>query len=79
MDAPFPLEQLEVLTLGRSSVDLYPQQLNVALADVTSFEKSIGGSPTNVAVAAARLGRKSALINRVGGLPLRNCPSTCRG
>jgi 5-dehydro-2-deoxygluconokinase len=58
--------EIEVLTFGRSSVDLYPQQLNVALADVTTFQKSIGGSPTNVAVAAARLGRKSAVINRVG-------------
>ena len=66
MASLFPLDELEVLTLGRSSVDLYPQQLNVALADVTTFEKSIGGSPTNVAVAAARLGRKAAVINRVG-------------
>jgi 5-dehydro-2-deoxygluconokinase len=62
----FPLEELEVLTLGRSSVDLYPEQINVPLADVATFRKSLGGSPTNVAVAAARLGRKAALINRVG-------------
>ena len=64
--APFDLRDLEVLTLGRSSVDLYPEQHNVALADVSTFRKSIGGSPTNVAVAAARLGRRAALINRVG-------------
>jgi len=64
--APFELDELEVLTLGRSSVDLYPEQHNVPLADVSTFRKSIGGSPTNVAVAAARLGRKAALINRVG-------------
>ena len=64
--APFPLDELEVLTMGRSSVDLYPQQRNVPLADVVAFEKSIGGSPTNVAVAAARLGRRAAVINRVG-------------
>jgi 5-dehydro-2-deoxygluconokinase len=62
----FPLEELEVLTLGRSSVDLYPEQLGVPLADVQTFRKSLGGSPTNVAVAASRLGRKAALINRVG-------------
>ena len=63
---PFAIEDLEVLTLGRSSVDLYPEQVNVPLADVLSFRKSIGGSPTNVAVAAARLGRRAAVINRVG-------------
>ncbi len=66
INAPFDLSDLEVLTFGRSSVDLYPEQHNVALADVETFRKSIGGSPTNVAVAAARLGRRAALINRVG-------------
>ena len=63
---PFDLEDLEILTFGRSSGDMYPEQHNVALADVSTFRKSIGGSPTNVAVAAARLGRKAAVINRVG-------------
>lgn len=63
---PFVLGELEILTIGRSSVDLYPQQQNVPLADVHSFQKSIGGSPTNVAVAAARLGRRAAVINKVG-------------
>ena len=57
---------IEVLTFGRSSVDVYPEQLNVPLADVTTFHTSLGGSPTNVAVAAARLGRRSALVTRVG-------------
>ena len=66
MGPPFDLAELEVLTFGRSSVDLYPEQHNVPLADVQTFRKSIGGSPTNVAVAAARLGRRSAVINRVG-------------
>ncbi len=69
MTAPFDLSTLQVLTFGRSSVDLYPEQQNVALADVETFRKSIGGSPTNVAVAAARLGRRAALINRVGDDP----------
>jgi len=54
------------LTFGRSSVDLYPEQHNVPLADVETFRKSVGGSPTNVAIAAARLGRRAAVINRVG-------------
>jgi len=69
MTAPFDMHTLEILTFGRSSVDLYPEQHNVALADVDTFRKSIGGSPTNVAVAAARLGRRAALINRVGNDP----------
>ncbi len=66
MPPPFDLADLEVLTFGRSSVDLYPEQHGVPLADVETFRKSIGGSPTNVAVAAARLGRRAAVINRVG-------------
>jgi len=56
----------DVLTMGRVSVDLYPEQSGVALADVRTFAKSLGGSPTNVAVAAARLGRTAAVITRVG-------------
>ena len=43
----------DVLTMGRVSVDLYPEQSGVPLAGVKSFAKSLGGSPTNVAVAAA--------------------------
>ena len=57
---------LEVLTIGRISVDLYPQQSGVSLSGVQSFAKSIGGSPTNVAVACARLGRRAAVVTRVG-------------
>lgn len=56
----------DLLTMGRVSVDLYPEQSGVTLADVRTFAKSLGGSPTNVAVAAARLGRSSAVITRVG-------------
>ena len=44
------------VTMGRISVDLYPEQIGVTLEDVSTFAKSLGGSPTNVAVAAARLG-----------------------
>ena len=56
----------DVLTMGRVSVDLYPEQTGVPLAEVRTFAKSLGGSPTNVAVAAARLGRSAAVITRVG-------------
>jgi 5-dehydro-2-deoxygluconokinase len=57
---------LELLTIGRVSVDLYAEQLGVPFARVQSFAKSIGGSPTNVAVAAARLGRRAAVVTAVG-------------
>ena len=57
---------LEVITIGRVGVDLYPEQVAVPLAQVRSFAKSLGGSPTNVAVAAARLGHRSAVITKVG-------------
>jgi 5-dehydro-2-deoxygluconokinase len=57
---------LEVVTMGRVSVDLYPEQIGVSLAEVKTFAKSLGGSATNVAVAAARLGHPSAVITKVG-------------
>lgn len=59
----------EVLTLGRVGVDVYPEQVGVGLEDVTSFGKFLGGSPTNVAVAAARHGRTTAVITRTGEDP----------
>jgi 5-dehydro-2-deoxygluconokinase len=60
---------LEVLTVGRVSVDLYPEQIGVPLAEVRTFRKMLGGSPTNVAVAAARLGRSAAVVTKVGDDP----------
>ena len=60
------MADLEVITMGRVSVDLYPEQIGVPLAEVKTFSKSLGGSATNVAVAAARLGHRSAVITRVG-------------
>lgn len=52
--------------MGRVSVDLYPEQIGAPLAEVETFAKSLGGSATNVAVAAARLGHSSAVITKVG-------------
>ncbi|WP_225729713.1 MULTISPECIES: 5-dehydro-2-deoxygluconokinase [unclassified Nocardia] len=60
------MTELEALTIGRVGVDLYPEQTGVALADVRSFAKFLGGTATNVAVAAARLGRRSAVLTKVG-------------
>jgi len=60
------LATLDLITIGRSSVDLYGVQVGGRLEDMASFNKYIGGSPTNIAAGAARLGLKSALITRVG-------------
>jgi 5-dehydro-2-deoxygluconokinase len=59
----------DVLTMGRIGVDIYPLQVGVSLREVTSFGKYLGGSATNVAVAAARYGRRSAVITRTGADP----------
>ncbi len=59
----------DLITMGRVGVDLYPEQTGVHLKDVTTFAKSLGGSATNVAVAAARLGARSAVITKVGDDP----------
>lgn len=59
----------DVITMGRVSVDLYPQQSGVPLAEVSTFARSLGGSPTNVAVAAARLGRRVAVVTKSGADP----------
>ena len=62
-------EPFEVLTMGRIGVDLYPQQVGVGLDEVESFGKYLGGSASNVAVAAARYGRRTAVITRTGADP----------
>lgn len=63
-------EPLELLTVGRISVDLYAEQLETPLTEVRSFRKSIGGTATNVAVAAARLGHRAAVFTRIGDDPM---------
>ena len=62
-------DAFDVITIGRVGVDIYPQQIGVGLEDVTSFGKFLGGSATNVAVAAAKYGHKSAVITRTGNDP----------
>ena len=59
----------DLITMGRVGVDLYPEQIGVPLAEVKTFAKSLGGSATNVAVAAARLGLRAAVITKVGDDP----------
>lgn len=61
-----PAPSLDVITIGRASVDLYGQQIGSRLEDVGSFAKSVGGCPANIAIGTARLGLRSALLTRVG-------------
>jgi 5-dehydro-2-deoxygluconokinase len=61
---------LDLIAIGRVSVDLYGQQIGSRLEDVATFAKAVGGCPANVAIGAARLGLRSALITRVGDEPM---------
>ncbi|CCI53246.1 5-dehydro-2-deoxygluconokinase [Nostocoides jenkinsii] len=64
-----PTASTEVLAIGRVGVDLYPKESGRGLAEVSTFEKFLGGSAGNVAVAAARYGHTAALISRTGADP----------
>jgi 5-dehydro-2-deoxygluconokinase len=60
---------LELLTVGRISIDLYCDQVGADWHAARTFHKAVGGSPTNVAIAAARLGHRAAVFTKVGGDP----------
>ncbi|WFB09447.1 5-dehydro-2-deoxygluconokinase [Streptomyces sp. LX-29] len=62
-------EPFDLITMGRIGVDIYPLQTGVPLPQVETFGKFLGGSATNVAVAAARLGRRTAVVSRTGADP----------
>ena len=61
---------LDLIAIGRAGVDLYGQQVGGRLEDMASFAKYVGGSPTNTAIGAARLGLRCALLTRVGADPM---------
>ncbi|CAL9655578.1 5-dehydro-2-deoxygluconokinase [Streptomyces sp. enrichment culture] len=63
------VQHFDLITMGRIGVDLYPLQTGVPLGEVETFGKFLGGSASNVAVAAARLGRASAVVTRTGDDP----------
>jgi 5-dehydro-2-deoxygluconokinase len=63
------MQPFDVITTGRVGVDLYPQQIGVSLAEVETFAKYLGGSATNVAVQAALLGSRAAVVTKVGDDP----------
>ena len=62
----FDENALDVICIGRSSVDLYGDQIDGKLENMSSFSKYVGGSPTNISIGCSRLGLKSALITKVG-------------
>ncbi len=63
------MTELDVLTVGRISIDLYCGQIGAGWHEAVTFSKAVGGSPTNVAIAAARLGRRTAVYTKVGEDP----------
>ncbi|WP_030249927.1 5-dehydro-2-deoxygluconokinase [Streptomyces violens] len=69
MTEPIDTGRFDLITMGRIGVDIYPLQTGVSLAEVETFGKFLGGSATNVAVAAARQGRRTAVISRTGADP----------
>src|SRR5437763_1839916 len=62
-------QPVHALTIGRVGVDLYPEQSGVPLGQVRTFARSLGGTATNVAVAATRLGTRTAVLTKVGPDP----------
>jgi 5-dehydro-2-deoxygluconokinase len=56
----------DLLTMGRSSIDLYANEVGAPFTEIKSFAAYVGGCPTNVAVSARRLGLRTALLNAVG-------------
>ncbi|UPG74689.1 5-dehydro-2-deoxygluconokinase (plasmid) [Roseomonas gilardii subsp. gilardii] len=72
MDDTAETRLLDVIAIGRSSVDLYGQQIGSRLEDIASFAKSVGGCPANIAIGTARLGLRSALVTRVGAEQMGN-------
>jgi 5-dehydro-2-deoxygluconokinase len=63
------MSAFDLVSMGRTGVDIYPLEHGIGLEDVQTFQKFLGGSATNVAVAAARYGRRSALVTRTGKDP----------
>ena len=59
-------KKYDVITFGRSSIDLYSQNIGSAFNDIKGFDAFVGGSPLNIAVGCARLGVKASLLSAVG-------------
>lgn len=62
--------QFDVITMGRSSIDLYANDVGAPFVEIKSFAAYVGGSPTNIAVGARRLGLRAAVLTAVGEDPV---------
>ena len=60
----------DLITMGRSSIDLYANEVGAPFVDIKSFAAYVGGSPTNIAVGAQRLGLRTAVLTAVGEDPV---------
>src|SRR5438445_3756403 len=67
---PAAEKALDLITMGRSSIDLYANQVGAAFVDIKSFAAYVGGSPTNIAVGARRLGLRTAVLTALGEDPV---------
>ena len=59
-------KKYDVITMGRSSIDLYSQDIGVPFNDIKGFDAFVGGSPLNIAVGCARLGVNASLLTGIG-------------
>ena len=65
-----PSARFDLITMGRSSIDLYSNDVGSPFVEITNFAAYVGGSPTNIAVGAQRLNVKTALLTAVGSDPV---------
>src|ERR1044071_7259867 len=65
-----PKPTFDLITMGRSSIDLYANDVGAAFTEIKSFAAYVGGSPTNIAVGAQRLGLRTAVLTAVGEDPV---------
>jgi 5-dehydro-2-deoxygluconokinase len=68
--AAHPPARFDLITMGRSSIDLYSNDVGSPFVEITNFAAYVGGSPTNIAVGAQRLNVKTALLTAVGNDPV---------
>jgi len=67
---PDKFTSYDLITMGRSGIDLYANDVGAPFTEIKSFAAYVGGSPTNIAVGTRRLGLKSALVSAVGQDPV---------
>src|SRR3989440_6352208 len=61
-----PDRNFDILLMGRSSIDLYANDIGAPFTNIKNFAAYVGGCPTNIAVGMRRLGLRSAVITGLG-------------